>query len=371
MGQVRPSCGHEIHRLHRPHRNDVFVTALVAGHTHRSNRQIHRKRLAHRIVEPGRPQLLDEDCVGAAEYVGVLLPHLAEDAYPQAGPRKRMAVDELERQPELDADGSHLVLEQLAEWFHETHVHPLRQPPHVVVRLDDVRLAGRGAGGLDDVGVDGALREPRYSVELRRLLLEELDERTPDALALLLRIGDAGKGGEKAILGVDAPDVDPQMSGEGRHDLVAFVEPEQPVVDEDACQLVADGTVEKRRDHGGIDASREREQHPVGADRAAHPRDAVVDDRAGSPARCASADVVHEPVQDACALAGMGDLGMELDTVEAALLVRDPRDGRAVRRCDELEPGRQRAHAIAVAHPHVEQSVALGVHLVLDAGEQP
>ena len=92
---------------------------------------------------------------------------------------------------------------------------------------------------------------------------------------------------------------------------------------------------------------------------------------AGGPARGAAADVVHEPAQDARALAGMGDLGMELDPVEAAGLVGDSGNRSAVRRCDALEPRRQGTHAIAVAHPHVEQAVPVGIHVILDAGEQP
>ena len=234
-----------------------------------------------------------------------------------------------------------------------------------------MRLAGRGAGGLDDVGVDGALREPADPVELRRLLLEDLDERAPDAPALLLRIRHSGERGEEPILGVDPSHVDPEVSGERGHDLVAFVEPQQAVVDEDAGQAIADGAVQQRRHHGGVDTARQREQDPVAAEPAAHPRDAVVDDRARRPARPATADVVHEPAQDARALPGMGHLGMELHAVEAAPFVGDAGDGRAVGGCDAREPGRQRAHAVAVAHPHVEQAVAFGVHLVLDAGEQP
>ena len=134
---------------------------------------------------------------------------------------------------------------------------------------------------------------------------------------------------------------------------------------------VSNGALEERRDNGRIDAAREREQHLVATDFAAHPLDAVVDDRAGSPARRAAADLVHEPAQDACALSGVGDFGVELDAVEAALLVGDARNRRTVGRCDEAESGRRRAHPIPVAHPHVEQSVALGIHLVLDAREQP
>ena len=43
-----------------------------------------------------------------------------------------------------------------------------------MVRLDDVGLAGFGAGGLDNVGINCALGEPLYVVELARLGVEDL-----------------------------------------------------------------------------------------------------------------------------------------------------------------------------------------------------
>ena len=121
-------------------------------------------------------QLLDEDRVGAAQQVGVFLAHLAEDAHAEARAREGMAVDHLARQSELDAEPPHLVLEQLAQRLDELQVHLLRQAADVVMRLDDVRLAGARAGGLDDVGVDRALGEELHAGELVRLLVEHLDE---------------------------------------------------------------------------------------------------------------------------------------------------------------------------------------------------
>ncbi len=52
-----------------------------------------------------------------------------------------MAVDHLARQPELDADAAHFILEQLAQRFDEFEVHLRGQAADVVVRLDHVRLA--------------------------------------------------------------------------------------------------------------------------------------------------------------------------------------------------------------------------------------
>jgi len=54
-------------------------------------------------------------------------------------------MDHLGGQAELHADAPHLVLEQLAQRLDEPELHRLGQAAHVVVRLDDVGLAGLAA----------------------------------------------------------------------------------------------------------------------------------------------------------------------------------------------------------------------------------
>jgi hypothetical protein len=131
-----------------------------------AHRQETRESLGHLVV-PGdavrvlrRAQLLDEDGVGAAQQLGVLALHFAQDAHAQARARERMAIDHLARQPELHAQESHLVLEELAQRLEELQVQGLRQAAHVVVRLDRDRLLVLAPGALDHVGIDRALREP-------------------------------------------------------------------------------------------------------------------------------------------------------------------------------------------------------------------
>ncbi len=93
--------------------------------------------------------------------------------------------------PSSSAQLAHLVLEEFAQRLEQLQMQRLRQAADVVVRLDRVRLLGLGAGGLDDVRIDRALRQPLRVGELRGLALEHLDEQPPDDLALLLRIRDA------------------------------------------------------------------------------------------------------------------------------------------------------------------------------------
>jgi hypothetical protein len=122
---------------------------------------------------------------------------------------------------------------------------------------------------------------------------------------------------QEALLGVDADHAHAHVAGEGGHDLIALAEAQQAVVDEDAGELVADGPVQQRGDHGGVDAAGEAEQHLVVADLLAHPRDGVVDDVAG----------VHRLPQPQISwqkrsmmrspLAGVRDLRVELHAVES------------------------------------------------------
>ena len=126
------------------------------------------------------------------------------------------------------------------------------------------------------------------------------------------------KRSQEALLGIDADDVHAHVLGEGRHHLIALAEPQQAVIDEYAGELRADRAVQERRQHRGIDAARQPEQHLVAADLRADARDAVLDDVAGGPARAAAGDLAHEAAQDLAALQGVGHLGMELQRVQSA-----------------------------------------------------
>ena len=71
---------------------------------------------------------------------------------------------------------------------------------------------------------------------------------------------------EKTVLGIDADDMHPHVLGKGRHHLVTLAVAQQAVVDEHADQLVADGLVQQRGHHRGIDAAGQAQQHLAVAD---------------------------------------------------------------------------------------------------------
>jgi hypothetical protein len=120
------------------------------------------------------------------------------------------------------------------------------------------------------------------------LLVEDLDEGVADDLALLLRVRDAGEPVRNCSSASTRITRTPMCAGEGGHDLVALAEAQQAVVDEHAGELVADGPVQQRRHHGGVDAAGQAQQHLVVADLFAHRGDGVVDDVGWASTGCRS-----------------------------------------------------------------------------------
>ncbi len=308
--------------------------------------------------------------VGAAQQVGVFLLHLAEDAHAQARTGERVAVDHVVGQAEFQAEATDFILEQFAQWLDQFQVHLFRQATDVVVRLDHVGLAALGAGRLDHVRVDGALGEKLDVVQLAGLGIEHVDEGAADDLALLLRVGFAGQVGEELVFGVGANHLDAHVLGEHGHHLLAFVQAQQAVVDEHAGQLVADGLVQQRGDHRGVDPAGQAEQHVVGADLGAHLGNGVLGDLRRRPQRFALADVEDEAREDAPALFGVGHFRVELHAVVAALVAEHAGDRAARGAGEDVEVFRHLGDLVTVAHPHVEAEQAVGVDVVFDAVQQ-
>ena len=110
------------------------------------------------------------------------------------------------------------------------------------------------------------MREPFGVAHLRRFTLEHVDEVPADDLALLFRIADAAQGREKLPGGVDVHHLHAHVLGERIHHLRGFVQAQEPMVDEDAGELLADRAVDERGGHRGIDAAREAEDDFLATD---------------------------------------------------------------------------------------------------------
>ena len=116
-----------------------------------------------------------------------------------------------------------------------------------------------------------------------RLLLEDADEGRADAPAFLLRVDDPGERVEELVGCVDVHEIDMALGAHDVDDPVALATPEQPVVDEDAGQLVADRAMHERRCDRRVDPTAERADHLAVADLMAQRVDGHVDERGGLP----------------------------------------------------------------------------------------
>ena len=92
-------------------------------------------------------------------------------------------------------------------------------------------------------------RKPNPPSSLRALL-EHVDERTADDLALLLRIGDACQAVQEQIGRIDEVEWQMQLVAKPLLNLVGLVVTQQSVVDEDAGQTVTDGAMNQHRRDG-------------------------------------------------------------------------------------------------------------------------
>ena len=107
-----------------------------------------------------------------------------------------------------------------------------------------------------------------------------------------------------------------EVLAERLHDLMRLVLAQEPVVDEDAGQLVADGTVDEQRRDRRVDAARQPAEHALRADLRADPLHLLVDDRSRRPAGRRSRDAVEEVLEHRLAVRRVHDLGVELHAVE-------------------------------------------------------
>ena len=123
------------------------------------------------------------------------------------------------------------------------------------MRLDHMRLAGLGAGRLDNIGVNRPLRQKLRAFQRVGLFLENLNKQAADDLSFLFRILDPGQRTQKTLTRVDADHAHAHVTGEGSHDLITFFISQQTGVHEYTGQLFTYGLVQQCRHHAGIYAA--------------------------------------------------------------------------------------------------------------------
>ena len=185
------------------------------------------------------------------------------------------------------------------------------------------------------------------------MLLEHPNELLADRLAFRLGLGDTFQRCEEPPARIDVDQFDAEVAPERLDHLMALTLAHQPGVDVDAGQLLPDRLMDECCGHRRIDATRQPADHPIGADTLADRGDLFVDHRRHLPVVGDPGTFVEEPGHHRHAMGRVDHLGMELDTVDAAVVVLEHRHRRTGRGRGDREAVRGFGDAVEVAHPHV------------------
>ena len=144
----------------------------------------------------------------------------------------------------------------------------------------------------------------------------------------------------------------PRCFAHGLLDLGELVFAEDAVVDEDAGQAIADRLRDQDCGYGGVDAAREPADGVAFADLGLDALDGGLNEVFGGPVGLGAAEVEDKVAEQFHALAGVGDLGVELDGPDFFLFVGDAGYGVG---ClgNERKAGREHGGIVAVGHPDV------------------
>src|SRR5881396_617606 len=319
-GQPRPIGRHAVGRGDGADGDHVLVGALVAHDADRLDRQEDGERLPEVAVEAGRADLLLDDRVRPAQDREPLGIDGADDAHGEPGARERLAGDDLLGDAQHAPQVAHLVLEQLAQRLEQLEAHALGKTAHVVVALDG---GGRAAHryGLDDVRVERPLGEEGGVGDLPGLLLEHLDEGDADGAPLALGVLDVVQVLEETGRGIDVAHVELHGVAEDPQHLLGLAGAQEAIVDEDAGEPLADGTMDERGGHRRVDAAREPADDAPGAHPLADARHPRLGEAAHRPLGLRTAHAQHEVAEDLLPVDRVRHLGMELEAVDGALAV--------------------------------------------------
>ena len=140
---------------------------------------------------------------------------------------------------------------------------------------------------------------------------------------------------------------------EQRDDLLGLAKPHQAMVDEDAGQLLADRFVDQDGGDRAVDSAGQPADHLSASDLGPNVGDLGIAVARHRPVAGAAADVTDEIGEKLAAVGRVHDLGVEHQAVAPRGLIGRDCERRAFGTGDHGEAGRERFHAVAVAHPHL------------------
>lgn len=343
--------GHEVGGEDGPEGDGVVVSTAVAHDADRAQIGEGGEVLSQVSGKAGLVDFFPVDGVSVLDDFDFFRRDFTNDPDTETGAGEGLAADEAFGNAKLAADFPDFVFEEEAQGFHDfLEVHMIRQAANVVVGFDD---GGFAEAAFDDVGVDGALDEEIDLSDFFRFPFKDADKFFTDDLALSLGIGDTFKLGVEGFVGVYADEVQVVGAVRAKHrrHFVAFVFPQEAVIDENAGELATDGLGEENRRHRGIDAAGEGAEGPPGTDLRLEVGDGAVDEGVHFPIPSAAADGADKVLEHSFSLGGVEHFGVKLDGVEAPGAVFHGRYRADRRRCRYPEAFGHRSNIVGVAHP--------------------
>ena len=329
----------------------MSVGAEVAGYAHAAGVGQDRKALPEFTVEVVPPDFVHYDGIRLLQDTQLVVGDFADDANCEAGTGEGLPINDLFRQAKLQAHTAHLVLEQVAQRLDKAEFHVLRQSADIVMGLN---FCGHGVIGrlaLDDIRIERTLREEVNGADAGGFLVEDANELFADNFALLLGVYDAPERAEEVLGGIGVHQVRIEVALECVANSLRLALAHHSVVHENAGETVADGALDERRSHSGIDTAGQGADDLAAADLLAHALNAVTDEVPRRPKRGAAANFVEEVLDNRLALRRMNDLRVELQPQHTRAVAHYD-DGRVFGAGEGPEAGRRLANLVAVAHPH-------------------
>src|SRR5210317_154082 len=192
--------------------------------------------------------------------------------------------------------------------------------------LDIMSLARFTTGRLDNIGIDCPLSQPLGIGQFFRLFFENINEQVAYNFALLFRVSFTRELAEETVLSINAENFDTQTFCKGRHNLVAFAETQETIVDKHTGKLITNSTMNQSSGHRGVDPTGEAKDNFFTANLFPDPANSILDNLSGRPFAGAATNFTYEGINKHLAARSMVDFGMELHTIEVTLKILDATD---------------------------------------------
>ena len=240
---------HPVAGGHRPQSADIFIGPRITHHTNGAHRQQHGKGLPDLVIQTRLANGIQIHCIRSPQDIQLFRGDFARHTDGKAGARERVPSDQAFGKTQLAPKFAHFILEQLTQRFDKLQLHFLWQPAHIVMRLDGYRIAAGRRNALDHIRIQCALRQKGCPFDTVCLFIKHLDEAGTDDLALLFRVGHAGQLTKEHGGRIPMDQRNIVVTAKQRDHLLCLTSAQQPVINKNACQLIANRLMDQHCRH--------------------------------------------------------------------------------------------------------------------------